>query len=52
MISIFPESIRWQLSNGKFESAIEQILAAARTNSIVIPEELLASICKKQKVRF
>lgn len=48
---IFPESIRWQLSNGKFESAIEQILAAARTNSIVIPEELLASICKKQKIK-
>lgn len=50
MLSIFPESIRWQLSNGKIEPAIEQIRAAARLNQIVIPEELLVSISRKNKV--
>lgn len=50
IFSIFPESIRWQLSNGKFEPAIEQIRSAARLNRIAIPEELLLSISRKNKV--
>lgn len=47
---IFPESIRWQISNGKIESAVKQIRQAAAFNRISIPEEVISSLLSSEQV--
>lgn len=49
---IFPESIRWQISNGKIESAVKQIRQAAALNRISIPEEVISSLLSSEQVRI
>ncbi|CAG2122248.1 unnamed protein product, partial [Medioppia subpectinata] len=38
---LFPESVRWQVSNGQMSKAIKTIRRAAKWNSVYIPEEYL-----------
>lgn len=43
-----PESIRWLLANKKKEEAIEQIQRIARSNRVVIPQEILDKVVEAE----
>lgn len=48
--SLFPESIRWQVSNGRSECAVKQLRGAYETNGVKIDEELFQQILNHENV--
>lgn len=47
-IYLLPESIRWLLSKGRKEEAVEIIMKAAKTNNVTLSEETMKQITEEK----